>query len=140
MIVLLGGKCRACGSTNKLEFHHRYYAEDSVKDGHALARLLEAQRHPKRFALFCKDCHNLIHSKVAYMREKTGMTHRIRVALKWSRRPSPEIESRLEYEHEEERDWQGLTPLERTIEGYVGGSKRRRDALMRELDRRESFV
>lgn len=85
-----GSKCQMClklnlQSTGKLEFHHLKYAKDSVRDGHALARLLEVRDHPKRFALVCKKHHLFIHAN-SRIPIGEGMKRRLTVAKRWDYR------------------------------------------------------
>jgi 5-methylcytosine-specific restriction endonuclease McrA len=56
----LGGRCAKCGDSNlaRLELHHVRYAQGSVRDGHARARVMEALKHPERFKLLCRKCHD----------------------------------------------------------------------------------
>jgi len=59
---ILGDRCAICGYKGRLELHHIYYAEDSVKGskGHRLRRVIEALEHPERFVLLCKACHSAV--------------------------------------------------------------------------------
>jgi len=49
----------------RLEFHHLVYINEgvtpSVKDGHAVQRLIEARDFPQRFRVLCRSCHMLYH-------------------------------------------------------------------------------
>lgn len=65
VIENLGGKCQDCGTTEKLQLHHRYYAKDSIRPkvhneagNQTVRRVKEAIAHPERFSLLCLSCHN----------------------------------------------------------------------------------
>lgn len=61
----LGNKCTTCGITEKLQLHHKFYAEDSVKpQQHSFNRFWEAFKHPERFKLLCPLCHKKEHHPV----------------------------------------------------------------------------
>ena len=62
---LLGGRCQDCGTLNRLQLHHKYYAKDSIRPkvhrecgNQTVKRTKEAITHPERFALLCLSCHN----------------------------------------------------------------------------------
>lgn len=65
----LGGKCQRCGTKEKLQLHHKYYAKDSVRSTQhesgrpSVNRAKEALKHPERFSLLCLSCHNSIEPK-----------------------------------------------------------------------------
>jgi len=69
VIENLGGKCGECGTTEKLQLHHKVYEVDSViptqhEDGYdSVLRVNEAALFPERFGLFCLPCHNAQHPK-----------------------------------------------------------------------------
>lgn len=56
-IELLGGKCEYCSENIDLQFHHKYYVEDSKKQAHIFK---EVEKYPNRFELVCFECHNII--------------------------------------------------------------------------------
>lgn len=56
--LFFGNKCQNCGDNKNLEFHHLYYAPDSIT--HSVTSY-EAFRHPKRFQLLCIKCHKKEH-------------------------------------------------------------------------------
>lgn len=69
VLKALGGKCRICGRVkNRLELHHKIYAEESVKPeaykkNHTkgwIATMNEARAHPERFAILCNSCHKFV--------------------------------------------------------------------------------
>jgi ribosomal protein S27AE len=134
MVERLGGKCRTCGGTTFLQFHHLRYYNDSVKDGQALARVLEVRKHPRRFLLLCKRCHMLVHQRGELAGNKElGMTKRIKFETKRDRYHRY-LRKQLEQERAgyDEGDYEGLSPLERLITEYVGTDKR--DRLMWQLE------
>ena len=65
---LLGGKCIFCGSKTDLQFHHikydKYYHKNRKVNGKLLGYRLnpvyEALKHPERFHLLCRKCHNVV--------------------------------------------------------------------------------
>ena len=64
---LLGGKCIFCGSRTALHHHHikydKYYPKKRKVNGkwvgYRLNPVYEALKHPERFRLLCKKCHNV---------------------------------------------------------------------------------
>ena len=54
---LLGGKCDACETTKDLQFHHLVYEN---KTGNEHNNELEVIKHPERFCLLCRKCHNVV--------------------------------------------------------------------------------
>ena len=66
VLALLGNKCVNCGTVERLQLHHKYYAQDSIRPKssepgyHSKQRNLEALNHPERFMLLCLSCHNHI--------------------------------------------------------------------------------
>jgi len=76
----LGGKCVACGTTERLHLHHTDYAKDSArwvegKHDPYNQREKEADEYPERFKLFCVTCHGDYHSggldKIERRRKRT---------------------------------------------------------------------
>ena len=57
-IKLLGGSCDVCRDTEMLEFHHLYYGLDS-RTNFAFT-FYEVLKHPERFQLLCRTCHQII--------------------------------------------------------------------------------
>ncbi len=59
----LGQFCWACGSKTRLSLHHDYYTDDSAKGSKVGSkRYLEAIRHPERFMILCRKCHQIHHN------------------------------------------------------------------------------
>ncbi len=61
VIARRGGKCRRCGGTNRLEFHHRNGTGLRGRGRGRNARILDLIRHPRAYELLCFECHVLAH-------------------------------------------------------------------------------
>lgn len=76
---IFGEKCQKCGSTNKLQLHHKYYASDSIRPRNSepgyvsLSRKKEAIEHPERFVLLCITCHNKIEPRPRKSRNQSNL-------------------------------------------------------------------
>ena len=67
-IILLGGQCVKCGTTENLEINHRNVADTEIrrKEGRIgkgyrnqqRVTLTEVRETPERFELLCKECHH----------------------------------------------------------------------------------
>ena len=63
-IILLGGQCVKCGTTENLEINHKNVADTELRretrNGHRNQQrvtLTEVRETPERFELLCNDCH-----------------------------------------------------------------------------------
>lgn len=77
IINKLGGKCK-CGTVEKLQLHHKYYAKDSIRPSQkesgwiSDSRVSEALKHPERFKLLCLPCHNSTRKGCSYAKVDGG--------------------------------------------------------------------
>ena len=56
-VELLGGSCNICGTTDKLDIHHRWYdSEDAGTHSNHNAVLELIEKEPERFSCLCHRC------------------------------------------------------------------------------------
>lgn len=68
----LGDSCIACGSTHKLEVHHRYYPEGKKTNGGG--REIDTRRmfgyiEEGVYLLLCSRCHHTLHEVLSIVEE-----------------------------------------------------------------------
>jgi len=72
-LLNLGGKCKECGSAEKLHLHHIVRLPLSVlwnEKNEYNKRAKEALEHPERFNLLCQNCHMKHHDDERIVRMK----------------------------------------------------------------------